>query len=98
MAAKFNLEVKVGIFAFIALIVLTLAVFSISEIHIFRAGYNIAVSFSFASGIAVGAPVKVAGVEVGEVTSIDLSYDKNKSQARIIPIIEIAMPTQKIGS
>ena len=84
MAAKFNLEIKVGIFAFIALIILTLAVFSISEIHIFGTGYNIAVSFSFASGIDVGAPVRIAGVEAGEVKAVELGYDEKLNKARII--------------
>jgi phospholipid/cholesterol/gamma-HCH transport system substrate-binding protein len=83
MAIKPNLELKIGIFAFIGLVILTLAVFSISEIHIFRPGYNIRVTFTFASGIDEGAAVRVAGVQVGEVSKIDLDYDKDKSEARI---------------
>ena len=83
MAGRVNLEVKVGIFAFIALIILTLAVFSISEIYIFRPGYQIKVNFSFASGITVGAPVRVAGIEAGEVKEVNLSYDENKGKARV---------------
>ena len=38
----------------------------------------------FASGIDVGATVRVAGIEVGEVEEIDLSYDKDQGQAEII--------------
>lgn len=83
MAGKLNLELKVGIFAFIALIILTLAIFSISGIYIFRPGYQIKVGFTFASGIATGAPVRVAGIDVGEVKDIDLSYDKNKGKAKV---------------
>ena len=67
MTAKMNLELKVGIFTFIALIVLTIAVFSIGDIYIFRPGYLIKVCFSFASGVDVGAAVRVAGIEVGEI-------------------------------
>ncbi|MCQ9207935.1 MAG: MlaD family protein [Omnitrophica bacterium] len=84
MPGKMNLELKVGIFAFIALIILTMAVFSISEIYIFRPGYLINVSFGFASGIDVGATVRVAGIGAGEVEDINLSYDKDKGQAEII--------------
>ena len=82
MTGKTNLELKVGIFAFIALAILTLAVFSISEIHLFEKGYEITVWFTFASGIEVGAPVRVAGIEVGEVKTVELTYDNHKSEAR----------------
>ncbi len=84
MATKQNLELKVGVFVFIGLIILTLAVFSIGEIHIFRPGYLIKVSFGFASGIDVGAVVRVAGIEVGEVKDIALSYDSKKGKTKII--------------
>jgi len=84
MPGKLNLELKVGIFAFIALVILTMAVFSISEIYIFRPGYLLKVSFGFASGIDVGATVRVAGIEAGEVESVTLSYDKSKGEAEII--------------
>ncbi len=84
MRAKPNLELKVGIFVFIGLIILTLAVFSISEIHLFRQVYNIKVRFSFASGIAVGALARVAGVEAGEVQEIEMTYDKDRGQAQIV--------------
>lgn len=83
MAEKRSLELKVGIFVFIALVILTVAVFSITEIYIFRPGYQVKVYFSFASGLDVGASVRVAGIEVGEVKKIDLSYDKDKSKAKI---------------
>jgi len=84
MTSKPNLELKVGIFVFMGLIILTLAVFSISEIYIFRPGYVIKIHFSFASGIDVGAVARVAGVEAGEVKDIEMSYDKNKAEAKII--------------
>lgn len=87
MASRLNLELKVGIFAFIALIILTLAVFSISEVYIFRPGYNIKVSFSFASGLNVGAVVRVAGIEAGEVKDIRLDYDEEKGQAKVTLLV-----------
>ena len=84
MAIKPSLELKIGVFAFIGLVILTLAVFSISEIHIFNPGYNIKVSFTFASGINEGAAVRVAGIEAGEVNDIELSYDQDKGRAEIM--------------
>lgn len=84
MAGKINLELKVGIFAFLALVILTLAVFSISGIYIFRPGYHIEVSFGFASGIDVGAIVSLAGVEVGKVEDIELTYNGDKGKTEIL--------------
>jgi len=81
MAGKSNLELKVGLFAFIALVILTLTVFSITDINILRPGYEIKVCFSFASGIDTGASVRVAGIDVGEVKNIKLM---NKGENRII--------------
>lgn len=84
---KLSLELKVGIFAFIGLIILVLAVFSISEIYIFRPGYNIRIQFSFASGIDVGAQVRVAGIVSGEVRDIEIGYDKNEGRAKVTLLV-----------
>lgn len=87
MATKQSLELKVGIFALVGLAILILTIFSISEIHLFRPGYLIKVSFSFASGIDVGATARVAGIEAGEVKDVHLSYDKNKAKSKITLLI-----------
>lgn len=87
MAGKMNLELKVGIFTFIGLVVLTLAVFSVGNIYIFRPGYLIRVCFGFASGVDVGAAVRVAGIEVGEIEDIELTYDKNEGKAKITLLV-----------
>ncbi|MFH0839067.1 MAG: MlaD family protein [Candidatus Omnitrophota bacterium] len=75
---KNNLEVKVGIFVFIGIIILTIIVFSIGGKNFFRVGYTIKILFNFANGLEVGAPVRVAGVSVGEVKEI---FIKNEPQA-----------------
>lgn len=80
MPRKMNLELKVGIFAFIGLVILTWVVFSISEIYIFSPGYQIQVVFNFASGIAVGAPVRVAGIQAGEVRDIKMNYEQDQTK------------------
>ncbi|MFH1046331.1 MAG: MlaD family protein [Candidatus Omnitrophota bacterium] len=80
---KWNLEFKVGIFTFIGLIILILSVFSINGMYILRPGYDIKVTFRFASGIAEGAPASVAGVQVGEVKKIILGSDAQKQEALI---------------
>ncbi|MBU3934134.1 MAG: MCE family protein [Candidatus Omnitrophica bacterium] len=87
MATKQSLELKVGIFALVGLAILILTVFSISEIHLFRPGYLIKVSFSFASGIDVGATARVAGIEAGEVKDVHLSYDKNRAESKVTLLV-----------
>lgn len=87
MADKLNLELKVGIFAFIGLTILALAIFSISEIYIFRPGYHVKITFGFASGIDLGAVVRVAGIEAGEVRDVKVSYDKDKGEAKVTLLV-----------
>ncbi len=87
---KSNLEVKVGIFVFIGIIILTIIVFSIGGKHFFKVGYNIKVIFNFANGLEVGAPVRVAGVSVGEVKDILIKDDPetNKTSVEVIAWLE----------
>ncbi len=80
---KNNLEVKVGIFVFIGVIILTIVVFSIGGKNFFRVGYNIKVIFNFANGLEVGAPVRVAGVSVGEVKDIIIKSDPDSGSTKV---------------
>ena len=75
-----SFELKVGIFVFIGIIVLFIFVFSIGEFYIMRPIYRFSVLFGFANGIEVGSPVRLAGVEMGEVENINVYYDENYSK------------------
>lgn len=70
------LELKVGIFVFIGIVILTWFVLWIGDFKIIKHGYHVQVTFTFANGIKVGAPLRLAGVDVGEVKEIKLTYDK----------------------
>ncbi|MFH1245441.1 MAG: MlaD family protein [Candidatus Omnitrophota bacterium] len=94
MTGKSNLELKVGIFAFIALVILTVAVFCINEITVFEPGYHIKVVFNFANGIEKGAEVRVAGLKVGEVKDVQLSYDQSKAQSKIVFLVYLDQGVQ----
>ena len=76
-------EVKVGIFILIGLVILFIMIFSIGDIYIIRPGYRIKVIFNFANGIALNAPVRVAGIEVGEVDKIKIYYDTTAQRTRV---------------
>jgi len=78
-----SFEVKVGIFILIGFIILFVMIFSIGEIYMFKSGYHIKVTFNFANGIAMNAPVRLAGIEVGEVDDIRIYYDTNVERTKV---------------
>jgi len=70
-----ELEVKIGLFVFVGLILLTIITFSIGDFF-FKPGYNINVILGFANGVQESAPVRLAGIEVGEVKEAAVFKDK----------------------
>jgi phospholipid/cholesterol/gamma-HCH transport system substrate-binding protein len=78
-----SFEVKVGIFILIGLIILVVMIFSIGEVYFLKPGYRIKVLFNFANGIGMNAPVRLAGVEVGEIDNIRIYYDTKEEQTRV---------------
>lgn len=66
-------EVKIGLLVFLAVIFLAVIVFSVSDFYSFSPGYRLRIIFKTANGIDVGAPVRVAGVDVGEVQRVHIS-------------------------
>lgn len=78
-----NLELKVGAFVFIGIVLLFIIVFSIGKIYLFQPGYRIRVLFNFAGGLGDASPVRLAGVNVGEVDTIKIFYDKDMMRTRV---------------
>lgn len=72
-----SLEVKVGIFVFVGLLILTWFIFRIGDLKLTNRGYHVRVLFGFANGIKQGAPVRIAGVDMGEVREIKLTHAKD---------------------
>lgn len=66
---KFSLEFKVGIFVVAAVALLGYLVFKSGDFYL-KPGYTVRFIFDYVSGITVGSPVRLAGVDVGEVTNI----------------------------
>ena len=77
-----NFEIKIGIFIFVGIILLTVVTFSIGE-FLFEPGYNIKVVLSFADGVQEAAPVRLAGVEVGEVKKAGIIKDPETNQTKV---------------
>jgi len=67
-----NREMKIGIFALIAMILLGLLVSFSGGLRFKEKGYEIGIVFNDAMGLSVGSPVLVSGIESGRVNSMDL--------------------------
>jgi phospholipid/cholesterol/gamma-HCH transport system substrate-binding protein len=78
-------ELKVGVFILVGVAILFIIVFSIGDINLSKTGYRINVLFNFASGIGPSAPVRLAGVGIGQVQGIHVIHDPkdNKTKAEL---------------
>ncbi len=76
-------DIKIGLFIAVGLILLTVITFSINDFF-FKPGYNIYAVLGFANGVKKSAPVRLAGIEVGEVKEAGIFKDKNgKTMVRL---------------
>lgn len=78
-----KLEFKVGIFIGVGIFLMFLIVFSIGDLFPFQKGYNIKIIFDYVNGLTKDAPARLAGVDVGEVKSIDIYYDEEAKKTRV---------------
>lgn len=80
---KTRLELKVGIFVFIGLVILAAFVFSIGGIKTWTQGYEVNFIFNFVNGVKIGAPVRLSGVDVGQVKRMDFMSPKEPGQTKV---------------
>jgi phospholipid/cholesterol/gamma-HCH transport system substrate-binding protein len=97
MSRDSGLELKVGLFVLLAVLVLSFFVISVSDLSFFEKGRHIRVVFGFASGLREAAPVRLAGVEVGLVRKLQVFVDEadgRKTKVRVSVWIKdkIAIP------
>jgi len=93
MFTRMNFELKVGIFIFIGIVILSVIIFSIGNFYTVKRGYILNVVFSFANGISIGAPVRYSGVEVGEVQDIKVYFDQKENRPMVKLGIWVAQNT-----
>ena len=77
-------EAAVGAFVIIGFIILALIVFFVSGVYFFRSGYALSVLYDYVSILDRGAPVRMAGVRIGEVSKVELTYDKATKRTRVL--------------
>lgn len=76
-------EVLVGAFVVFGFILLSLVVFFVSGVYLVRPGYKVNVMFDYVSILDRGAPVRMAGVRIGEVSRVKLLEDKETGKIRV---------------
>ena len=81
MKATSGQKVKIGLFTFIGILVLVLAIFFIgNQKNMFSSTFNVYGTFKNVSGLQVGNNVRFAGINIGVVQNINLIND---SSARV---------------
>lgn len=86
MAQRRALEVKVGLFIIVGVILFAFFIFAIGDIAAyFQPGYQLRVVFDSANGINEGSSVQYAGVEVGKVQTVRIA----NVATRPIPQVEV---------
>jgi phospholipid/cholesterol/gamma-HCH transport system substrate-binding protein len=83
MAINEEIELKVGLFLLIGVLILVAIIFSIGDIQIFQKGYTVKLRFNDVGGLKEGAPVNLLGVEIGEVESVNFVYDEQNKHVQI---------------
>ena len=85
MLSQRLIESLVGLFLIIALLALTMLAFKVSGLtHFFPTkSYMISAAFDDIGGLKVRSPVKIGGVQIGEVSQIDLDKETFKAIVQI---------------
>ena len=76
--AKRNItnEMKVGIFTIVCIVILIGFLYKTGSFNFKKEGYEVKAVFNVVAGVQQNAPVRLAGVEIGQVDNIQLSYGK----------------------
>jgi len=78
-----KLEFKVGIFVFLGFLILTFFILSMRDFRSIAKGYEVNFIFNFANGVKMGAPVRFAGVDVGEIKEIKFISTPEDPQPKV---------------
>ena len=92
METQRSLELKVGAFIVVTVILLMIALFAIGDVAtFFEPAYRVRVLFDSANGISEGSPVQYAGVELGKVEAVQIVYLSD----RPVPKVELTVRLPK---
>lgn len=90
---KYGMEIKVGAFALLTLVVIVWATVKVSDRGVLvRGSYELNIELSDATGLKKKAPVLLSGVEVGIVDGVTLSGD-NRAIVRLLVGKDLHLPS-----
>ena len=90
MTQRWTLEVKVGAFIVLGIVLLVFFIFAIGDLSTaFQPGYRLHVLFDSANGITDGSPVQYAGVEVGKVQAVHIEYLKDQPTPKVELLVRL---------
>jgi len=96
VAIERNVELKVGIFVVIGIVIFFILVFSIGDITFVKEGYHVKAVFNFVDGITKSSPVRYAGVDAGHVDDIRVYFDEELGSTKVEVSAWINDPDRKI--
>lgn len=83
MIKKGEFELKVGVFVFAGLVVLSVIIFSISDIGFYKPKLHFKILFGYVNGVELGSPVRLGGVKIGEVQRMRVYRDNEKGRTLV---------------
>lgn len=92
---KTKMELKVGIFVFFGLVILVVFVLSIGGFKTWSSGYRVKFIFNFVNGVKIGAPVRLSGVDIGQVKELRfLTVPNDKAKVEVVSWVkkEVKIP------
>ena len=90
--------IKVGIFATICLVVLGLLIWKIEDFNPFqKKGQRVDALFTSVAGLDDKASVRIAGVRVGQITSIGLAPGKDRPVALVKLQVQKSVPVPTVS-
>jgi phospholipid/cholesterol/gamma-HCH transport system substrate-binding protein len=81
---KSKMELKLGIFVFIGLVILMIFVLLIGDLKNLVSAYKVNFVFNFINGVRIGAPIRLAGVDVGEIRDIKFQFNRGQGNTKIV--------------
>ena len=79
-----KIELKVGIFILVAIVILAVFILRIGNLKSYGGGYKLRFVFNTVSGVKPGSPIRLSGVDVGEVKYVRIIEDKDNKDAQVV--------------
>jgi len=91
---RLDAEFLVGLFILVGILALGYLSIKLGKMEVIRSqGYQVYADFSNIGGLKVGAPVEIAGVEIGRVTNLSLHDYQARVLIKIDPTVKLQEDT-----